>query len=543
MRLLGAALAGSVGLSALTLPAYGQTIESVSAEPDSVAVVVYRDRPVDTAALMQRSRQPWSQLDRQGLALIIEKRTVDVPRGQGIIRFQGLGTGIVPHSAMIEGLPADVLEQNADYELISPASLLEKSVGQTVTVVRTNASTGDLVEEAAILRAGSSGAVLQIGDRYEALDCSGLTKRIVFDEVPAGLGATPTLSVKTRAEEAGRYTVTLAYLATGLQWSADYVARMSTDGRTLDLQGWITLANFGGTSFADAPVVVVAGDLARESDTRPVQVRTRNNRVNCWPQMRTDQIQRLYRAEDRREYEGPPMALPAPPRLQVREAVDDIVVTANRVKAELEELGDYKAYVLPHLTTVAARQTKQVLFLDQEAVPVRHIRALNLSETGEGFEPANVILLMRNRAEDGMGLPVPGGAANVMLADQGDGMMWGGQVSFEDTPAGLPLRLTLGQDELLTYQVIQTLDDSRGRKKRRKAVEGYRVTVKNTAVEDAAVEIDVPFYVAQNRGFRIERESLRSHIDRDRGVRVWTIDLPAGDERTFDVRWSYDDPE
>jgi len=226
-----------------------------------------------------------------------------------------------------------------------------------------------------------------------------------------------------------------------------------------------------------------------------------------------------------------------------REAVSDIVVTASRVKAQLEELGDYKAYVLPHLTTVAAKQTKQVLFLDQEAVPVRHIRAFVVSDTGEQYEPADMVLLMRNRAEDGLGLPVPGGKANIMVADRGDGVMWGGGASFQDTPAGLPLRLTLGEDDQVTYKVAQTLDETRGRKARQKSVAGFNVSVKNASAEPTTVEIDVPHYAFSRRGFRIERESLRSHIDPDRGVRVWTFDLPAGDERTFDVRWSYDDPQ
>ena len=150
---------------------------------------------------------------------------------------------------------------------------------------------------------------------------------------------------------------------------------------------------------------------------------------------------------------------------------------------------------------------------------------------------------MRNRAEDGLGLPVPGGKANVMVADRGDGVMWGGDASFQDTPAGLPLRLTLGQDDQVTYKITQTFDDTRGRKARRKSVEGFSLNVKNGSAEPTTVEIDVPYHAASRRGFRIERESLRSHIDPDRGVRVWTFDLPAGDERTFDVRWSYDDPQ
>ena len=336
MRPLSAVLACAVALGPLAVAAQAPVVAEVSraeyasAAPDAVTVVVYRDQPVDTAELMERSRQYGSNLEEEGLALIVEKRTVEVPAGEGVLRFMGLASGIVPHSATIEGLPADLLEQNADYDLIAPANLLEKSVGQRVSVVRTNAANGETVEEVGILRAGQNGAVVEIDGRFEALDCSGLTQRLVFDQVPAGLGATPTLSVKTRAAEAGRYQVTLAYLTTGLQWSADYVARPSEDGQALDLKGWITLANFGNTSFADAPVVVVAGDLSRDDDTQPVEVGTPHMQTQCWPQGRTDQgltFGPTYK-EDRVEYGGP-MPAPAAPMLQFREAVDDIVVTGS----------------------------------------------------------------------------------------------------------------------------------------------------------------------------------------------------------------------
>ena len=101
-------LAITTALSLLAPAVWAQT-ESVSARPDGATVVIYRDRPVDTVALMEQSRQPWSRLDRQGLALIVETRTVDLPAGEGIIRFRGLATGVVPQSAVQEGLPAHVV--------------------------------------------------------------------------------------------------------------------------------------------------------------------------------------------------------------------------------------------------------------------------------------------------------------------------------------------------------------------------------------------------------------------------------------------------
>src|SRR5690606_11519190 len=129
-------LAITTALSLLGPTVWAQT-ESVSARPDGAAVVIYRDwRPVDTAQLMARSRRPWSGLDREGLALIVETRTVDLPAGEGIIRFRGLATGVVAQSAVLEGLPAHVVERNADFDLLSPASLMEKSVAEVVRVGR-----------------------------------------------------------------------------------------------------------------------------------------------------------------------------------------------------------------------------------------------------------------------------------------------------------------------------------------------------------------------------------------------------------------------
>ena len=254
-----ALLAATAVFSLLAAPALAQTV-STSERADTATVVIYRDRPVDTVELMERSRQSWNRLDREGLALIVETRTVDVPAGDAVIRFEGVSTGIVPQSVTIAGLPSAVLEQNADFDLLTPGSLLDKSIGDTVQVVRTNPANGRQEVRPAVVRSGGSGAVLEIDGKYEALSCSGLIERVIFEDVPEGLSDQPTLSIRTRSLTPGRYTVTLAYLSTGLQWSTDYVARLSPDGRTLDLTGWLTLANFGGTTFPDAPVQVVAGD-------------------------------------------------------------------------------------------------------------------------------------------------------------------------------------------------------------------------------------------------------------------------------------------
>ena len=226
----------------------------------------------------------------------------------------------------------------------------------------------------------------------------------------------------------------------------------------------------------------------------------------------------------------------------MRAMADEVVVTGSRVKAQMEELGDYKAYVLPHLTTVAANQMKQVLFLDQPGVRYRRVNSFWASNDTVEDAPTSTILMVRNQEEDGLGLPVPQGKANVMVQDQ-SGVMWGGQVELNDTPVGLPIRLDVGEDPDVRVTARKTQDTTRGSGPRRRSVEAYEALVRNQSDTPASVEILVPAYLAEAPGFRIDQQSLRSRIDPDRGVHVWTFDVPANAERTLTYRWSYASPE
>lgn len=504
--------------------ARAEPVESVSARPDRVGVVIYRDRPVDTAELIAQSRQPYNDLNRQGLALIVEQRTVDLPQGEGIIRFRGVATGIVSQSATLEGLPGSVVERNADFDILSPGSLLAKSVGEVVTVVRTNPVTGAPTERRAIVRSGPYGTVLEVDGQFEALGCSGLTERIVFDRMPEGLSDQPVLSVRTRSPQAGRYTVTLAYLATGLQWSADYVARLNPDGRTLALEGWITLANFGGTAFPDAPVQVVAGVLNRDDDTQPVQPAEVSRDPVCWPQDTTTFVRSINpaRMEDRVEYSGPPMAVAQ---------VGEIVVTGSRITraamAQHGELGDYKIYTLPERTTVGARQTKQVRFLDQPRVQYDRVyrHRIDTYDEDDGEAPARLLLRARNDRRSGLGLALPGGGVSVIetLARR---PTFAGQATFQDRGVGLPVELEMGEAMGVTVRSTMVEDG------RLESVwlRTFTVEIANAKTEAVDVEIVPPDW--DERGFRIVEQSRTSNVG-NAGYPAWTTRVAPGRTETL----------
>jgi hypothetical protein len=433
----------------------------------------------------------------------------------------------VSQSATLEGLPATVVERNTDFDILSPGSLLQKSVGEVVRVVRTNPVTGEETQKSAIVRSGPTGTVLEIDGRFEALSCSGLTERIIFDRLPDGLSDQPVLSVRTRAPQAGRYTVTLAYLATGLQWSADYVARLNPDGRTLALEGWLTLANFGGTGFPDAPVQVVAGDLRRDGSTVPIDTPQVARTPECWPlDTTTEGATWATSREDRVEYGSPPLMMA--PALS-NSVVDEIVVTGSRISrklAEQGELGDYKIYTLPEPTTVAARQTKQVRFLDQPSVTYERVYQVQAYDRGDPEPVAPTLLLRaRNDRRSGLGLALPGGGVS-LIETSDDRPLFAGQARFEDKAVGLPVELAMGEAIGVTAR-IATRPETRQGSRRRQA---FEVTARNDKIEPVQIEI-VP-YGWDQRGFRILDPSRRSRIG-DAGYPVWTLTVAPGRSETL----------
>ena len=534
-------LAAPMALAQAVAPvAVAEPAVAVSSGPEAVSVVIYRDRPVNTVELMRRSQQSWSRLDREGLALIVETRTVDLPAGEAVIRFEGVAGGIVGQSAVLEGLPTGVIERNTDFDLLTPGSLFERSIGETVRVVRINPVTDGAEEHVALIRAGANGPVLEVDGGFEALSCSGLTQRVVFDRVPEGLSDQPSLSVRTRAGEAGRYTVTLAYLATGLQWSSDYVAELAPDGRSMALTGWLTLANFGSTGFVDAPVQAVAGNLRTESGTVPVDAVRLPRRAGCWPQDTTTEGKSpAYSGMTEPMPPPPPPAPPPPPRLQMR---DEVVVTGSRI-AEQGELGDYKIYTLPERTTVAARQTKQVRFLERRDVPVERLYRARISGSSDlggvtGPFQTDIVLRLDNDADSALGLALPGGTWSLRQQRTDGPAFFTGEARSTDRPIGLPVELSIGQSPNVRVRYRTTDYSSSQTGGVTTTLYTVQVEVMNAGAEAASLEV-IPWAYFQP-GFTITRESRESSIT-EGGYPAWSFAVPAGsvERLSFSYRVEY----
>lgn len=537
VRSLRLVLALTAAATAAALPAAAQTV-SVSPRAEARDVVIYRAQPVDTAQLFAQRGSPW--LRQQGLALIVETRTVDVPAGEGVIRFANVADGIITASVVIDGLPARITEQNSDFDLLTPGGLIRRSVGEVVRRVRTNPETGAETVDVGILRAANDGVALEINGRIEALQCSGQPERLVLDRVPEGLTDQPVLSLRTRSARAGRHELKLAYLATGLQWSADYVARPSADGRTLALEGWITLTNAGATTFDKVELQLVAGELNREGQTRPVQPALISRPVGCWPMDTTTEVPGFGLPDsglgDMMMRGGPvayASAVPPPP------APPPAPAPPAAARPEESDLGDYKLYTLPEPVTVAARQTKQVQFLSQPEVAYTRLHrswvAAYDGRVSGGGRPQIVFESLNTEAE-GLGRALPGGRVLVM-ADIAGRRMAAGSATFRDNPIGLPLSLTLGQ--ALDVEVLPRVVEHRpgqwlSPRQREASRTAMAATLRNTGSEMVTVEI-VPS-AQHETGFRILEES-HPVARNPRGELSWRIAVPAGE--SVELTWTY----
>jgi hypothetical protein len=420
--------------------------------PTALAVTLYRDPARGLYETMERELP-------QGFAMITEQRTVTLPPGESTIRFTGVAEGMVAVSAIVTGLPGGTIEKNRNADLLSPASLVDGTLGNRVTVTRMDSATGVQTAEDAVVRTRADGGlVLQTGEGFEAVRCAGLPETLTFDRVPAGLSAQPVFSVDTRDAAGGTYAIELTYLASGFDWQAHYVATLEEPRRNdevkLRLVSWLTLLNDNGQSFPDAELLVVAGrlsvvsdfqGLADPPDARPLV-------LTCYPLGSTAAGSPI---EEFMQLPMPP--LPAPP------ASGAIVVTGQRIErrsfdaaspvttvdeaslAQEEALGDLKLYRVPAPVTVAAKSLKQIAFLDQDEVEGRLLYRADCSPHQEQPEalPAGMLLVTVNDKRHGLGMALPMGGITV-FEPSSFGEQLVAEERLRDYAEGQDVELTLG---------------------------------------------------------------------------------------------------
>lgn len=463
---------------------------------------------IQPGAAQAPQEQPSTGADQTGLAVTIyngdlalvkDARRIKLVNGENLLAWREVSARIQPETALLRALDGrrlSLLEQNFDFDLLSPAKMLEESVGDTVRVIRTHPGTGAETSETATVLAANNGVVLKFADRVE----TGIPGRLAFAAVPAHLRERPTLSMLLRSEAStdGAASLELSYLTGGLGWKADYVAELSEKEERMDLNGWVTLTNASGAAYPNARLQLVAGSV---------------NRVQ-------------------------------PERLRMPVMAKAMAMADGAAEMREEGLFEYHLYTLTRPTTLLDNQTKQVALLTAQKVPVAKEYRLSggdwyytgqYSDLGQKLKPV-VFMAFSNKgdtpAAGSLGLPLPKGIVRVYKKDSAGRAQFIGEDRIDHTAKGELVRLKLGEAFDISADKKQTDFQKLASTTHGGLIEtAYQIEIRNAKSEPVTVTVVEPM----PGEWKMLQESHPHKKDAAHSA-TWNIPVPAEGAATLTWR-------
>lgn len=361
----------------------------------------------------------------QGFALVKEPRELTLKKGVQEVVVEDVAQMIESNSVGIRSVSNpgsfSVLEQNYKYDLINAEAILQKAVGKRISFSRILPD-GKREKFSGILMSaptsaipnGSNttytGMVIKTDDGRIVLNPTG---EIEVSEIPAGMISKPSLVWTLDSESAGKNKIELSYLTQGMGWTADYVLALNKDGSKGDIKGWVTLTNNSGTTYNDAKLKLLAGDVNR---------------------IRTEMARGGNFAGNR------PGGVPG----------------ANMQE---EQFAEYHLYTVQRPVTVANRELKQVSLLEAVDVPVQKrliVDAMRDYRSVFGYRPSEgqvgtgnikplVLIEFTNDPKSNLGMPFPAGKIKVFQRDSSDSLQMLGEDQIDHTPRMEKLSLAVGR--------------------------------------------------------------------------------------------------
>ncbi|TSA15606.1 DUF4139 domain-containing protein [bacterium] len=371
----------------------------------------------------------------QNLSLIREERPIRLIKGMNRVILPDIPATIDGTSLHFLSLtdPAGVrvLEQNYQYDLVHQAKLLERYIGKEVEFIRVNPQTkqeytvrGKLIATgyafqpqygAAVPNYYSTGGMIAEVDGKIEINPAG---RLVLPALSEGLILRPRLEWLLNSNREGQHKTEISYLAGQLNWTCNYVALLNSDDSRIDVTGWVTLTNNSGTSFRNAGLKLVAGD------------------VNV--------------VKGAMEYEA---------RLSAKR---DMIQDASAPQFRQTELFEYKLYSLQRRTDLNNNETKQIELASANGVTAHKVfiydgladqwrtwyRNYSYRSQGSFGQQSNtkvgVYVTFKNELASGLGIPLPKGKVRVYKRDDDGKEQFIGEDNIDHTPKDEEVRLYLG---------------------------------------------------------------------------------------------------
>jgi hypothetical protein len=462
--------------------------------------------PQQFAAQQRAGYNPQFASQVPGFGIVRQTRSLAVQAGTFDVPFTDVAAFIDPTTVGFVDLTdpsTTVLEQNFQFDLVSPEKLYEKYLGREIKV---DVAMGDETEsvQGTLLSANQGQFVLQTKDGVRVVPAGGA--QVQLGELPGGLLTKPTLVWKLNAKSTGDHLVRTTYQTSGMTWRADYNLVLDASDTSADLSAWVTLLNLSGASFPDTQLKLVAGEVQR---------------IQPQPRIMARGVEMMAMAD-----------------------------AAGSGGFEEKQLFEYHLYTLPRKTDVLANTSQQIaLFPPKPGVKVA--KELVLPPVGfmwNGSEPildrgwgvgqkqkVGVFVSFRNDEKSGLGLPLPKGKIRAFKRDDADGSLeFVGEDLIDHTPRNETVRIKLGDAFDVTAERTQvdfTVDTAR-----RTMTESWRVTLKNAKTEAQVVDVREALHRWTN--WEITAKSLDFTRLDARTVR-FAVTVPADGESTLEYTVKY----
>ncbi len=385
------------------------------------------------------------------IGLVKDLRNIKLARGIQELKFMDVASQIIPTSVNIRSVSSPesftVLEQNYEYDLLSPRKLIDKYVGKTVKLVTKNPYTDKEETITATILSNNEGIpVYRINNEITF----GHPGRIIFPEIPDNFIAKPTLIWLLDNKAASRQKIETLYLTNGINWRADYVLTLDRKDATGNLYGWVTVDNKSGAPYKNAKLKLVAGDIHRARDD-----------------LRREKV----------------MAAAA----------------AQRAESEFREAAffEYHIYTLERKTTIKENQTKQIGLLNASNVPLkkefiyRGAAHYYRSRYGDAIkaDKVGVFLEIQNKKENNLGMPFPKGIVRVYKEDHDKSLQFVGEDSIDHTPKDEKIRIKMGN----AFDIAATRKQMVWEKISKDTYEiAFEISLRNHKAEDVTIKVVEP---------------------------------------------------
>ena len=374
------------------------------------------------------SQKEVSSSDSQGIALTIynqnfglvkDVRKVELKSGINFLRFADVAAAIDPTTVNFMSVSAPnsvvVREQNYQYDVMDPNTILSKSVGKTLTVKHftpgggSTETTGELLNSPVVTIVDTNGNATVRHTGLVMKTASGVVLnpqgQMQITQMPEGLVSKPSLLWKLETNKSGTHKTEISYQTKGLNWNCDYVAVSNADDSKADLTSWVTLDNKSGASYKRASLKLMAGDVHK------VQ-----------PQA----------------YGG---------------MMADMAVAESSMENQFSEkaFAEYHLYSLAGTTDVNNNETKQLSLFNANNVPTKKLFIFEPESANhyggysqQNGKKVNVKIEVANTKENNLGMALPKGKVRVYKKDDDGALQFIGEDLIDHTPRDEKVRLYIG---------------------------------------------------------------------------------------------------